>query len=295
MAKGKTKSSALGSIAVILAAALWGCIGIFSRDMTINGFTVMQTVGLRALITVIIMLILILIKSPSLLKIRFRDIWMFIGTGICSFLFFNFCYMNSINENSLSVACILLYTSVFWVTLLSAMFFHEKLTVVKWISLIICFGGSALICMSGSLTITTKGLIFGLLSGLGYGLYSIFGKCAVKRYHSFTITFYTFLFATLGALPFIHPTDLVSLLAVPENIYLTVGIAVVNTILPYLLYTYGLSRINAGKAAVLAILEPVVAAIIGHFLFSEYLDTLGIIGIIAVGLGFILLEHGKEH
>lgn len=184
MAKGKTKSSALGSIAVILAAALWGCIGIFSRDMTTNGFTIMQTVGLRALITVVIMLILILIKSPSLLKIRFRDIWMFIGTGICSFLFFNFCYINSINENSLSVACILLYTSVFWVTLLSAMFFHEKLTVVKWISLIICFGGSALICMSGSLTITTKGLIFGLLSGFGYGLYSIFGKCAVKRYHS---------------------------------------------------------------------------------------------------------------
>lgn len=294
MAKRKSKSNAFGSIAVILAAALWGCIGIFSRDMTLNGFTVFQTVGLRALLTVIIMFILIMIKSPSLLKIRFRDIWMFIGTGICSFLFFNFCYMNSINENSLSVACILLYTSVFWVTLLSAMFFHERLTVVKWIALIICFGGSALICMSDGLTLTTKGLIFGLLSGLGYGLYSIFGKCAVKHYHSFTITFYTFLFATLGALPFCEPIKLVSLINTPENIYLTVGIAVVNTILPYLLYTYGLSRINAGKAAVLAIMEPVVAAIIGHFFFSEYIGTLGVIGITAVGLGFVLLENSKE-
>lgn len=295
MARKQNRSSALGGIAVILAAALWGCIGIFSRDMTENGFTAFQTVAVRGLLTVIIAFILILIKSPSLLKIRFRDIWMFIGTGICSFLFFNYCYMNSINENSLSVACILLYTSVFWVTLLSALIFHERLNVVKWISLIICFGGSALVCMSDTLTVTNKGLIFGLLSGFGYALYSIFGKFAVKRYHSFTITFYTFLFATLGSLPFCRPMEIVHLMSVPENIYLTVGIAVVNTILPYLLYTYGLSRISAGKAAVLAIVEPVVAAVIGHLFFKEYIGTLGVIGIIAVALGFILLEHSKEN
>ena len=295
MAKKRNKTSALGGIAVIVAAALWGCIGLFSRDMTANGFTVFQAVGLRAFLTVVIMLVLILIKRPSLLKIRLRDLWMFGGTGICSFLFFNYCYMNSINENSLSVACILLYTSVFWVTLLSAIFFRERLTVVKCISLFMCFGGSALICMSETLQLTEKGLIFGILSGLGYGLYSIFGKCAVKRYHSFTITFYTFLFAVLGALPFCKIEAIASLLSTPQNIWLTVGIAVVNTVLPYLLYTYGLSRISAGKAAVLAIAEPVVAAVIGHFLFGELIGTLGIVGIVAVTLGFILLEHGKEH
>ena len=38
---------------------------------------------------------------------------------------------------------------------------------------------------------------------------------------------------------------------------------VVSTVLPYLLYTAGLARIDSGKAAILASVEPVVAALVG--------------------------------
>ncbi len=294
MAKLKTKSTFLGGLAVLVAAALWGCIGIFSRDLFNNGFSEVQTVAVRAVFTVVIMFVVILIKEPALLRIRFKDIWLFLGTGICSFLFFNICYMTSICENSLSVACILMYTSPFWVLLLSSPVFGEKITVVKSVAVTICFGGSALLCFTSGLKWTEKGLLFGLLSGLGYALYSIFGKLAVKRYHSFTITFYTFLFAAIAAVPISNPTELVSLLSVPHNIWYSFLIALVNTILPYLLYTYGLSKISAGKAAVIAIIEPVVAAVIGHFIFQEYIGTLGCIGIVAVFLGLILLDHAKR-
>lgn len=293
MAKSK-KSPLLCSLAILLAASLWGCIGIFSRDLEANGFTVVQTVAVRAFFTVIIMFIMILIKGPSLLKIRFRDIWLFIGTGICSFLFFNICYMTAINEASLSVAGILLYTSPFWVMLLSAPVFGEKITVVKTVAITICFGGSALLVFGAHLPWTSKGLLFGLMAGFGYALYSIFGKLAVRRYHSFTITFYTFLFALLGTIPICEPTKLVSLMTVPHNIWYSLCIAVFVTVIPYALYTYGLSRINAGKAAVIAIVEPVAAAVVGHFFFGEYITTIGTIGIIAVFLGLVLLEHAKE-
>jgi drug/metabolite transporter (DMT)-like permease len=240
------------------------------------------------------MFVVILAKGPSLLKIRFRDIWLFLGTGICSFLFFNICYMTAINEASLSVAGILLYTSPFWVLLLSAPIFGERITVVQLIAITICFGGSGLLVFGAHLPWTAKGLIFGLLAGFGYALYSIFGKLAVRRYHSFTITFYTFLFAFLGTLPICNPTKLVELLTVPHNVWYSLAIAVVNTVLPYVLYTYGLKRVNAGKAAVIAIVEPVAAAVVGHIFFNEYITTIGIIGIVAVFLGLILLENAKE-
>lgn len=294
MAKRKNKSTLMGALAVILAASLWGCIGMFSRRLTAVGFTSIQTVAVRAIMTVAVIFVIILIKGPSLLKIRFRDIWLFLGTGILSFLFFNVCYMNSLNENSLSVACFLLYTSPFWVTFLSRLVFGERITTVKIIALLICFGSIVLLCLSDSLVLTKRGLVFGLLSGLGYALYSIFGKVAVRRYHSLTITFYTFLFATLGALPMCNATKLVSLLTIPENVFLSIGIAVVITILPYLFYTYGLSQLEAGKAAVFAITEPAVAALVGHFFFGEYITLVGTIGIIGIFLGMILLENAKK-
>ena len=213
---------------------------------------------------------------------------------ICSFLFFNICYMSSIGENSLSVACILMYTSPFWVTALSAPLFKEKLTPRKFGALLICFVGCAMVCLSASLRLTLPaGLIYGLLSGLGYALYSIFGKYAAAKYNTLTVTFYTFLFASAGAVPICRPAALLPLLNDPLNLVLTVGVAVFCTILPYLLYTYGLSKTTAGKAAVLAIVEPVFAALVGWTVFGEALGVLGILGIVAVAGGLMLLESRK--
>ena len=289
------KNSRIGEASVLLAAALWGCIGIFTRNMFSAGFTSVQTVAVRAFITMAVMLCVILIKDRSLLKVRPRDLWIFAGTGICSYLFFNICYMASIGENSLSVACILLYTSPVWVTSLSAPIFKERLTVLKCVSLFVCFAGCALVCFSPSLVITGKGVIYGLLSGFGYALYSIFGKAAVGKYNSLTITFYTFLFASVGVVPLCGLRSLGTLITEPENLLWSVGIALICTILPYLLYTFGLSRINAGKAAVLSIIEPVVASVVGTAVYSEQMGVTGILGIITVISGLILLEKGKNN
>lgn len=281
----------LGEAAILLAAVLWGCISLFSRSMTAHGFTPTQMVAVRAVFTTLILAVLLLIKDPKLFRIRLRDLWMFLGSGICSFLFFNVCYMNSLVENSVSVACILMYTSPFWVLFLSIPIFKEKFTVKRAVSLAIAFVGCVFVSISPTLTLTKLGLLFGLLSGFGYALYSIFGKLAAGRYHTMTITFYTFLFAVCGVLPLCDAPALLSLMATPKNTLWSLGIAVFETILPYLLYTYGLSKTAAGKAAVLCIAEPVVAALVGAFIFSEYMGPLGILGILLVAIGLCILEQ----
>lgn len=285
--------SHLGEGSVLLAASLWGCIGIFTRNMLEFGFTSAQIVSVRAFITATIMFFIILFTDRSLFKVRVRDLWMFFGTGICSFLFFNVCYMSSIGENSLSVACILMYTSPIWVAVLSIPLFKEKLSSVKVISFILCFGGCIMVCLSNSLKLTKIGLVFGLLSGLGYALYSIFGKYAAAKYNTFTVTFYTFLFASVGALPICELPKLTGLLHDGKNVLFSIGVAVFSTLLPYLLYTFGLSRIGAGKASVIAILEPAVAATVGALYFKESMGVIGFIGIITVMAGLTYLEIGK--
>ena len=281
-----------GESAVLLSAVLWGIIGIFTRSLQDIGFSAVQIVAVRAFITTAVMGVFLALKNPKLFKISLRDLWMFFGTGICSFLFFNICYMSSIGENSLSVACILMYTSPIWVTSLAVPLFKEKMTLHKIVSFIICFGGCVLVCFSDSLKLTEIGLVYGLLSGLGYALYSIFGKYASAKYSSLTVTFYTFLFASLGVLPLCNLPKLTVLMSNGVNVLWAVAIAVTCTVLPYLLYTFGLSEIGAGKASVVSILEPAVASLVGVLAFGENMGILGGIGIFAVIAGLILLETG---
>ena len=285
--------SRLGDASVLLAAAMWGCIGLFTRAMQAAGFTTVQTVAVRAIITFLLTAVIILIVNPKLFKINPRDLWMFFGTGIFSFLFFNVCYMSSISENSLSVACILLYTAPIWVASLSIPLFKEKMTSQKTIAFVLAFGGCIMICCSNTLKLTKIGLVFGLCSGLGYALFSIFGKYAAAKYNSLTITFYTFLFGSLGALPLCDVPNLLPLVSNFKGALLSVGVAMVCTVLPYLLYTYGLSKTGASKASVIAVFEPAVASTVGVLFFDESLGVLGFGGLILVMAGLIYLEIGK--
>lgn len=285
----------MSDISILVSAMLWGTVGIFSRKLFSLGFSTTQTVAVRAFFTVLVMLIYILITDAKAIKIKLRDVWMFIGTGICSFMFFNVCYMNSIAENSLSVACILMYTSPFWVCLLSFFFFKDKITVFGFLSLCVCFAGCVMVCGSSSIHITKMGLIYGILSGFGYALYSIFGKVASKCYPSKTVIFYTFLFALIGILPFCRAPELVTLLRDGEGMLYSFGMALVNTILPYILYTYGLSKTSAGKASVISIIEPVAASLVGLIAFKEKIGLIGICGMALVVIGLAFYEKsGKK-
>ena len=51
-----------------------------------------------------------------------------------------------------------------------------------------------------------------------------------------------------------------------------IAVGIFTSVLPYLLYTAGLSKVESGRASVMATIEPVVASLIGVFLYGEQLD-----------------------
>ena len=279
---------------IVSAAALWGCIGVFLKLLTAAGLSSMQSVAVRCATAAILYFLWLLKKDPSALKIRLRDCRYFVGTGLCSLLFFNWCYFNTIRTSSLSVAAVLLYTAPVFVMLMSAIFFRESITRQKIISLLLTFLGCMLVTgvlpMGGG-SISAETILFGLGSGFGYALYTIFGKFALEKYPSSTVTFYTFLFAALGSLP------LSGLLGAPKMLLdwrVLVGglcIGIFCCILPYLLYTEGLLHAQAGKAAILATIEPFVAAFIGIAFFHESVTLFKLLGMAAIFSAILLLNN----
>lgn len=276
------------SVFTILAGVLWGIISVFVRSLTAYGFSSLQIMLFRAVISAVILFIFLLIKDRNLLKIQIKDLWMFIGTGVISLTFFSLCYFTTILEVGTSIAVILLYTSPIFILLISALLFKEKITLVKIIALVLTFAGCILVSgVAGGGHISAKGFFIGLCAGFGYALYSIFSRFALKKYNSLTVTFYTFVFSGLSLLPFSHCTQLPSLMF-PGTWLLAIGIAFVCTVLPYIFYTYGLSGLETGKAAILVTVEPLVGTLIGFICWGEQVSPAKIIGIICIFVSVVL-------
>ncbi len=288
----------VGSVLVITAGMLWGLMGLFVRNLDKYGITSMQIVALRAVFTALMMWVVTLVYDHKLFKIKLRDCWCFLGTGICSILFFNFCYFRTITLTSLSAAAVLLYTAPIMVMVMSVFLFKEKLTVTKMIAAVIAFAGCALVtgATDGRLALNAIGVLTGIGSAFGYALYTIFGEYALKRgYNSITITLYTFIFASVGVLPLANLPDLAGKITInPQILAWGAVLALVVTVLPYLIYTIGLRTVEAGKASVMATVEPVVATLVGVIVFSEPLSVSGIAGIILVAASLAILNIKTE-
>lgn len=281
------------SLSVILAGVLWGVISLFVRPLSSMGMSSLQISYVRMLIAAITVFLVLLITDRSKLKIQWRDLWMFVGTGIISVALFNTCYFYAIIHGEASVAVILLYTSPIFILLLSALLFKEKITAKKLIALVLTLLGCVLVSgiLGQSVTIAPLVILIGIGSGLFYALYSIFGKLALKKYDSITVTAYTFFFGLIGSFPLGNPINTFQIMTSSvKSLLLCIGIGIVSTILPYFLYTYGLNHMESGKAAILVAVEPIVGALIGMCFYHENSSLVKILGIIFVLCAIILLN-----
>ena len=284
---------------ILLAGILWGCMGLFVRPLNDKGLSSWDIVFLRAVLTTVFMAALLLIRDRKLFAIRLRDIWCFLGTGLLSIVFFNFCYFKEITITSLSVAAILLYTAPAFVMVISAFCFKEKITALKALALGISFLGLVFVTgvLGGSEKLTAAKIFIGLGAGLGYALYSIFGRYALERgYESSTISFYTFLFATFGTVLFAKPEKVWSTATGSGNtVGLCVAFVLVSTVVPYLVYTLGLKHVENGQASIIASIEPVVATLNGIVWFQEKMTWSIAAGIVLVLAGIVLCNSsGKK-
>ena len=280
----------LSVLLVLAAAAMWGCIGIFVRHQNALGVDAKQITSVRCLTCSLLILLLILATDRSKLKVNPKDFGWFLANGILSIYIFNTAYQASITLVSLSTAVVLLYTAPAFVMLMSVLFFHERFTWVKGLCLVLCIGGSALVSgIAGGMELNLPGVGLGLVAGIGYALYSIFSSVILKKYHPFTNIFYTFLIAGIAGVLTSDAAGTFRMMAGSAEAFLwMVSGGVLTGFLAYAAYTTALQYMNPSKAAILASLEPVVATLVGIFVYKEPVTLISGIGILMVFAALIL-------
>ena len=284
---------ALSVAAVVVGASFWGVIGVFSRQLNDRGLDSMQVTEVRCIVTALALAIILLFYDKRLLKIDPKDIWMFFGTGVVGIISFNVLYFEAAKIVSLSMTSVLLYTAPFFVVIMSMFIFKEALTRQKMLSLILAFAGCLLISniIGSSAGFNSTGFLLGLGSGIGYAMYTIFSKFALKKYHPFTLTFYTFLVAGIVLIPFSNLPHMVDVaINVDDALLWMLALGLLITTLPYFLYNFGLKGLDAGVASVIAFIEPMVATIAGFLIYNEEPTVFNLLGIVSILAAVILLN-----
>lgn len=275
----------LPCLSILGAAACWGCIGLFTRTLSRAGLGAANIVVIRNLGGLILLTLLFVLRDRSVFRVQPRHLPVFFGTGVVSVLFFTLCYFRCQELCSLAVSAILLYMSPAMVVLMSAVVFHEKITRKKLLALALALLGCSFVTgvWNGGLSLTAAGVFFGLGAAFFYALYSIFAPFGLRHYAPFTVVYWTFMFGGIGSLFFLDTSEMETVFADAKMFLVALGLIVISTVLPYLLYTRGLAGVESGRASILASIEPVVASFVGILAFGEPMSLT-----VFLGLGCIL-------
>ena len=83
-AQPEKKSSRLAILCILIAGSLWGCLGLFNRNLSALGIAPETVVMLRNLGACVILAILFLIYDRSIFRIRLRHLPLFLAMGLVS-------------------------------------------------------------------------------------------------------------------------------------------------------------------------------------------------------------------
>ena len=298
MVSAVSRDQIVGFLAVGTAASIWGTLGLFAKILYAEGVSFEALVAVRASIGwAAILLFVLLTRGAGSLRVARRDLLFLIPLGIVGIGAFYLLYFFTVRESTVGTAAILLYSSPAFVALLALIFLKETLGLLRLLALTLTFGGIFLVVGGydpGALEVSILVLTTGLLSGLTYGLYSIFGKPIAGHLEPAVILSYALGFGSLllvlAALPTFY-----TLVGLSSGSYvLLFMLAVVHTALAFGLYTVGLKRLDAGQAAIVATVEPVVAGAIGVVVLGEKLTALKVIGALLVLAGAALAQVSLE-
>lgn len=287
----------------IISGAMWGSAGIFVRKLTELGMNSYTVVSVRVVLAVLILAVWLGIYDKDLLKIKLKDLWIFVAGGVVGMFGLNICYNFAISELSLSLAAVLLSLSPVFVLFMAAILFKEKITSKKVICMTIAIAGcvlaSGVLESASTMRWSVKGIIVGTIGAFFYGLYGIISKTAMERgYHAFTTTFYCLFMVMLVVIPLTNwklVTNVVVANPVKMSVFLVIH-SLCTSVLPYILYTFSIRYIDAGMASILASGEPVAAMIFGVIFFSEIPTVLSVVGIVLVIVALALLSMpDKKH
>lgn len=292
------KSTRLAWAGVISGAALWGTVGLYIAPLTEAGFPTLTLAFLRMAGAFLLALPLLWFVKPGVLKLhRWQDLSYFLLTGTVSLGLFQWFYLSAIDEVGMSLAVVLLYTAPAMVVVMARFLFNEAITFNKIAAIgLMIFGCLLVLEIPGKteISFSTAGLLYGLGAGFTFALYNVTSKFALQKYSVLTVTLYTFLFASLGLLPFAGLGSTAGLYFEPGVWYWILLLMTLPTLFAYGFYLIGLQKIESGRATLAAVTELLVAVLLGVMIAGDPFSPMMSAGVLLVICAVLMISFFRS-
>lgn len=257
---------------IIFAAIIWGSIGVAGKLAYGLGGNPLTLMLYRTLL--IIPLAIYIARSVTSFKAMFK--LFILGVFLIPILYLTYFYAVEIIEAS--TASLLLYIAPVLVNIISRIVFNEKLTTSKISAVVLALIGVAVLNY-GDINFNPVGLTLGLTSAFGYAALIIVSKYLLSSgvtpeqiaiipsaYASITI----FTVSVVNGVDFIH---------IPIGVLMvSVYLSYVATGFAYYMFNKGLKRVEASRASIGVLVEPVSAVLLASLILYEPLTIQKILG-----------------
>jgi drug/metabolite transporter (DMT)-like permease len=198
-------------------------------------------------------------------------------------------------------ASLIISTIPIFTVILAIMFLNEKITLRKFMGIVIALSGIMIISMwgdpRGSIEIAySLGAIAVLVAALMGAFYTIAGKKLLRKYDPFSLTVYAMLLGSLGLLPFVNISLLNEILSLPLFTWSAIiFLGIFSTIVAYSLWYAVLKVKNASEVSVYLYAIPVISTIISYFVFDDPITPFFIVGGILIIGGVAIVNLKKKN
>ena len=292
----------LGYLMAASAALLWGANGAVSKTILSTGLSSERLAQVRSLGAAVGLFAVLAVLAPRRLRLTRRELPYLLVFGVVGLAFVQWFYFLAIHRLAIGVALLIEYLAPLLVALWARFFYKETVRRRIWVALGLALTGLALIVnvFGGGTSLSTAGVLFALAGSLAYATYVLLAEHVVGNRDPVSLLAWGFLFASLlwavldpwWSFPGHLLTETTSL---QGNLHawhlpvwaLAVLMILVGTVAPFFLLISALRHLPATRVGIVAMLEPVVGAVVGWAWLSESLD-----GVQLVGAGVVLAAIG---
>lgn len=283
-----------GTIEISIGSVGFGFLGIFGKIAFHSGLSVGEFLSYRFTLAAILIWIFLLLARPNWIRVSKRQLFIAAMLGIFGYAFFSTLYFKAVEGVSVTLAALLLYTYPFWVNIFSHFFTHDKISLKEALCLVAASAGLLLLLWGHLEVHNIWAVAAGLGAGISYALYVLLSGRLQKDMRPITSSLYVITFGAIALSLFHHPNFATIKNLSPTQASSILGIAVISTIIPLTMELAALQKLKSSEVALLMMIEPITAAILGAMIFHESLSGRQLTGALIIIAALVVNTLAKK-
>jgi drug/metabolite transporter (DMT)-like permease len=300
---------AIGYLLVLVAVGAFVVNAGVSRIVLTTGISAPELSALRAVgTTVVLGIVIVATGRAHTLRVRRDEVPTLLAYGLVGVALLHMTYFVAIERLPIGLALLLEYLAPVLVALWVRLVRRQPVRAALWPALGLCLVGLALVAEvgAGASTLDPVGVLAGFGAAVSFATYFLLGERMVVHRDPVSTTFWGFAVASVLWSVLVPWWDALGTAAgtsvsLPASIgagtvplgLLVAWVAVLGTLVPFGAATAALRHLPATTVTVVAILEPVGAAMLAWWWFDESQTASQLVGVALVLTGIVLALRAR--